>query len=401
MPSAKPRLVFCSYHSYMDPSSGAAISTRDLFELLAARGWACTVLSGPRLDRAQAGGVGGLLLGQPGLRWRRGRTEGLTFTLYEYQAAGVPVSVFAPDPPLATRPPSTHEAGVFRTLFDQLCAAFRPDILVTYGGDMASRGIFAAARRCRLRVVFSLRNFAYRDAALFRGVDAILVPSRTAQEHYRKTLGLESTVLPGPLNWARIVCPQVERRFVTFVNPHPAKGVFVFARIALELGRRRPDIPFLVVEGRGTIDWLARCGLDLSAVRTIHRMVNTPDPRDFYRVSKLVLMPSLCRESFGRVPVEAMINGLPVLASTRGALRETIQGGGLLLDVPERCTEHTRFAPAAAEVALWVETIERLWDNPHFYEEECRRARAAAAAWHPDRLLPRFEDFFARVAASP
>ena len=30
-----------------------------------------------------------------------------------------------------------------------------------------------------------------------------------------------------------------------------------------------------------------------------------------------------------------------------------------------------------------------------------RRAQAAAGAWHPDLLLPRFEEFFARVAAGP
>ncbi len=47
---AYPRLLFCSYHCYPDPSSGAALATRDLLELLAARGWACGVLSGPRLD---------------------------------------------------------------------------------------------------------------------------------------------------------------------------------------------------------------------------------------------------------------------------------------------------------------------------------------------------------------
>ena len=44
---------------------------------------------------------------------------------------------------------------------------------------------------------------------------------------------------------------------MTFINPQPDKGAAVFARIALELGRRRPDIPLLVVEGRGTSDALA------------------------------------------------------------------------------------------------------------------------------------------------
>ncbi len=37
------RLLFASYHCYFDPSSGAALSTRDLLELLARRGWSCRV----------------------------------------------------------------------------------------------------------------------------------------------------------------------------------------------------------------------------------------------------------------------------------------------------------------------------------------------------------------------
>jgi len=52
---------------------------------------------------------------------------------------------------------------------------------------------------------------------------------------------------------------------VTFINPQVEKGMTVFARIALELGQRRPDIPFLLVEGRGTSDALARLELDCRA----------------------------------------------------------------------------------------------------------------------------------------
>ena len=49
-PTPFPRVLFCSYHGYSDPSSGAAQATRALFELLTERGWACGVLSGPDLD---------------------------------------------------------------------------------------------------------------------------------------------------------------------------------------------------------------------------------------------------------------------------------------------------------------------------------------------------------------
>ena len=44
------RLLFSSIHCYLDPSSGAALCTRELLELLAARGMDCRVLTRGILD---------------------------------------------------------------------------------------------------------------------------------------------------------------------------------------------------------------------------------------------------------------------------------------------------------------------------------------------------------------
>ncbi len=43
----------------------------------------------------------------------------------------------------------------------------------------------------------------------------------------------------------------------------------VFARIAVVLNERRPDIPMLVVEGRGTSEALARLPIDLSGLTNL------------------------------------------------------------------------------------------------------------------------------------
>ncbi len=185
-----------------------------------------------------------------------------------------------------------------------------------------------------------------------------------------------------------------EPQYVTFINPQPEKGATVFARIALELGRRRLDIPLLVVEGRGTADGLAGLPVDLSGLTNLHRMANTPDPRDFYRVSRVVLMPSLWRESLGRVPIEAMANGIPVLASDRGALPETLGDAGFVFTVPDRCTPASSVVPTSQEVAPWVAVIERLWDDPEFEAEHRRRALAEAKRWDGDKLAEQYEGFF-------
>ncbi len=318
----------------------------------------------------------------------------MSFRLYNLPMRGVPVTLYEP---LAHRPgilPIRAGADDFLRVLDGVMDRFRPDLLLTYGGDDLAREVIARAKRRGLAVVFCLHNFAYHDAALFRPVDAVWTPSRFAQDHYRKSLGLDCTAIPNVFDWSRVRCLDVQGRYVTFVNPEPNKGVTIFARIALELGRRRPDVPLLVVEGRGRAGWVGRTDLDLSGLTNLHVMSNTPDPRDFYRVSRLVLMPSLWRESFGRVAAEALINGIPVLASRRGALPETLAEAGFLFDVPARYTPEVRLAPTAEEVGPWVDTIVRLFDDAAFFEAERRRCLAAAEAWRPERLLPNFEAFF-------
>ena len=57
----------------------------------------------------------------------------------------------------------------------------------------------------------------------------------------------------------------------------------------------------------------------------------------------------------------------------RSALIETLAEAGFLFDVPPHYTPDSRIVPTVEEMAPWVETIERLYDDEAFY-------RAAAAA---------------------
>ena len=206
----------------------------------------------------------------------------------------------------------------------------------------------------------------------------------------------ETTAIPYyPLRPRRAIAADPEPKYVTFVNPQPAKGASVVARVAMELGRTRPEIPLLVVQGRGGADGLA---VDLSGLANLHRTANTPDPRDFYRVTRAVLAPSLWRETFRRVAAEALANGLPVLTSDRGALPETLGEAGFCFHVPPRCGPDGRQAPTPREAAPWVATIAWLWDDAALADRHRDLARAEASLWDDAALAGRYLDYFARIS---
>jgi glycosyltransferase involved in cell wall biosynthesis len=52
------------------------------------------------------------------------------------------------------------------------------------------------------------------------------------------------------------------------------------------------------------------------------------DMRQAYSVGKMVIVPSRIEETFGRVPAEAMVSGIPCVVSDRGGLPEVVGDTG-------------------------------------------------------------------------
>jgi glycosyltransferase involved in cell wall biosynthesis len=314
--------------------------------------------------------------------------------VFDLTLHGVRVTLMPTLSSRADHSPTREESQVFLNLADQVLRRFRPEVVLTYGGHPANLALMDMARRSGAAVVFHIHNFGYSDRRGLEAASAVLFPSEYTRRFYVRRNGLDGRVIPDPLRPERVVAADPEPTYLTFINPQPAKGLTVFARIAAELNRRRPDIPLLVVEGRRGAEGLAESGLDLSALTNLHRMANTPDPRQFYRVSRAVLMPSLWRETLGRVAMEALANGLPVLASDRGALPETLGDAGFVFTLPARCTPASREVPTAREVAPFVAAVERLWDDPGFEASHRAKARQEAGRWEDGRIADEFESFF-------
>lgn len=398
------RLLFASTHCLLDPTSGAAICTRDAWHLLAEGGHDCRAVTAGVLDSPHPGGIPGLIEAA-GLNYRAAkvRLEDRSVRVLDLTWDGVRATVLPIEPPDAGPSPNRTESEAYLSLVDQAVERFRPQALLTYGGHPANLEMIRRVRQRGIPVGFFLHNFAYADPRLAARVDRLFTPSHYAARFYATRLGVRPRVLSNPIRPEGVLVTPEERRpeYLTAVNPQPAKGLRVVARIVELLAARRPEIPVLIVEGRGTAEALGRCGLDLSGLSTLHRMAVTPEPRDFYRVSRAVVMPSLWRESQGRVAMEAMLNGIPVLASDRGALPETLGNAGFCLHIPRRHTDRGETLPTPQEVAPWLAVVERLWDDPEFADRHGMLGRTEARRWAPEVVTEQWEREMIELAGEP
>ena len=373
-----------------------------MIEALARRGFAVEVLSGTRIglphdiDPAEWLSARGYVFQRMG--GASGPADGARAPMGEpvrfvLESNDVPVTLHHGTTTRTHASDDVERAG-FLHLFKGTLDRFRPDVLINFGGDRLAHEIRSMARGRGIVVVFALHNCYYPTAEPFATADAIIVPSHFAADHYRSRLGLGVTVLPNLIDHDRVRAVTSRPNYVTFVNPCVGKGVYVFARIADELGRRRRDITLLVVEAGGTEKTLASCGLDLRRHGNVNLLANTPDPRRFWSVTRLCLMPSLWDESQGLVAAEAMINGIPVIASDRGALPETLGTSGVALPLPARLMPDTHALPTPEEVAPWVAAILRACDDRDWYATHRRHTLDESQRWRPERIGPLPARFF-------
>lgn len=165
---------------------------------------------------------------------------------------------------------------------------------------------------------------------------------------------------------------------VTLINLNEEKGGPLF----WELARRFPQQRFLAVKGA----YGPQIVRDLSNVEVRQ---HGGDMRAVYASTRVLLMPS-ARESWGRVGVEAMCSGIPVIAHPTEGLRESLGEAGTFVD---------RHDPDA-----WEQALRRLLDGRR-WRAASRKAKARADELDPaediDRwckAVERFERVMPRVA---
>jgi amino acid adenylation domain-containing protein len=179
---------------------------------------------------------------------------------------------------------------------------------------------------------------------------------------------------------------------VTIINPSSLKGISLF----LELAQRLPHVAFAAVP-----TW-ATSAEDLQALRALPNVaVWEPVERVelIYQRSRVLLSPSLWGEALGQVVVEAMLRGIPVLASDVGGLPEAKLGVDYLLPVrPIRQYERRHDARAIPvpivpeqDVGPWARALEEVLSHRDVYERLSATSHQRAAEFIGSLSVEPFE----------
>ena len=183
-----------------------------------------------------------------------------------------------------------------------------------------------------------------------------------------KRLGLDAVVWNPFVHLDDYRCERDGRRTgrIGFYSDGKRKG----SEIVAEIIARMPEREFLVIgyyEGRPAD----------APPPNLTRWGHIPDMRDFYREIDLLLVPSICKEPYGRVVLEAAVNGIPVIANRDGGIPEALGGSGVLID---------REPDLAAMAAKYVREIRRLLDDRATYDCYARQAVARAEVYECEQL---------------
>lgn len=246
-------------------------------------------------------------------------------------------------------------------------AAGAADVMVSYLENVPAAGALARQTGTPLVVIchntqpVTFRNVGRASAALavynslhMRADAEAYFCEYTAALRPARTLVVRPPVLPEDYATRPGDC-------VTLINLNRDKGGDLFWRLA----ERFPRTPFLGVKGSygHQID---RPG-GLPNVEILEHVPGDRMRDDVYARTRVLLVPS-ATESWGRVAVEAMASGIPVIASPAVGLVECLAGAGVF-------AEHT-------DTEAWASALDQLTD-PACWAKASERAQARSKELDP------------------
>jgi glycosyltransferase involved in cell wall biosynthesis len=286
---------------------------------------------------------------------------------------------------------------------------FAPDWLLISSEDVSHTLVREAARSAPGRLVYLAHTpqfFPFGEASWHRDpaaaeavrqAAAVVVISHAMADYVAKHLGREAILVHPPIyeepsteTTHGLPAADLSSGAIAIINPCAVKGISLF----LALADRLPAERFAALPGWGTT------AQDLAELRARPNIAIWPRVQkidDFFSQVKVLLVPSLWLEGFGLVVMEAMLDGVPVIASNSGGLPEAKAGTDFVIPVrliesyepvfDDRNMPRPLLPPQ--DVGPWLEALHTLLDDSDVYQNQRRAHQAAASRFV--RQIDRFE----------
>lgn len=235
--------------------------------------------------------------------------------------------------------------------------------------------------RTKLGYLIWLRNFLqypFIKAFLEQNKKALAQSDMLiSNSHYMAEVAEKKAGVKSEVAYPFIEVPKIkngkDERYITFIKPYPNKGVSTF----IELAKKMRGYNFLCA---GEVPPISNLLLDientLKKLDNVNYIGRTKDMKSVYSQTRILLVPSIWPEPFGRVCVEAMANGIPCIVSNKGALPEVVGKAGIVIDNPLNTEE-------------WIKAIKTLEDK-EIYNKLSKAAVKQAKKFEFERQYKRF-----------
>ena len=390
------KIILAQKLSYSPTWTGAAKSNRALLQDLSRRGHLCRVLALAHTATHSATSGGWI---EESLNPTHARFSPST---ERFDLQGVQVHQLA-------------DASQFCGQLLKQVGEFRPDwILISE--DPSYLALAAALESMPGRVIFLSHAQATLPfgpecfspdplkAQMLKRAAGIIAVSNYLKSYIRMWGGLDSVAISLPVygNPPWPYFGSLDNAFITMVNPSAIKGIAIF----LELARALPGVRFAAVPTWATT---AADRVALKQFPNVELLQPTEDIDQIFVRTRILLMPSLWGEAFGKIVVESMLRGIPVLASNLGGLPEAKLGVDYLLPVEPIARYQTRrddqllpvpFVPDQ-DIRPWLDALKRLLSERQHYDKLSTASREAAENYVSTLSIAPVEEYLENLAAVP